>query len=307
MQKGARFSNLSACEIYFMKTRAIVALGFASLLTSQLAFADDPTKQQCVDADTQAQSLRSDGKLSATREQLLICANAACPQVVRDDCAQRIDEINRVQPTIVFSAKNGAGQDLVNVKVTVDGKPLADKLDGHPLTVDPGDHTFVFETPGEAPITQHFVLAESEKNRREAITIGKPPAVPLTDHPGGNEANLGSGDPNAGKTQRILGLGAAGVGVVGAAVGAVFGLLASSNWSSAQSDCPSAVSCKQPQAGNERSSALTDSTVSTIAFMGGGVLIAGGAVLFFTAPKPNNAVTVGVAPTLGGAVLSGTF
>jgi hypothetical protein len=290
-----------------MKAHAIFALGFASLLTSHLAFADDPTKQQCVDADTEAQSLRTDGKLSATRAQLLICASAACPAVVRDDCAQRIDEINRVQPTVVFSAKNGAGRDLVNVHVTVDGKPLTDKLDGHPLTIDPGDHAFVFQIPGEAPITQHFVLAESEKNRRESITIGKPPPVPTTDHAAGNEANPDD-DPSRGKTQRILGLGAAGVGVAGVAVGAVFGLLASGSWSNAQSECKTTDSCaNRAGATSDRSSALTQSTVSTIGFIGGGVLIAGGLVLFVTAPKAHKEITVGLAPTLGGAVVQGTF
>ena len=291
-----------------MRSHAVLAVGFISLLTSGLAFADDPTKQQCVDADTQAQSLRTEGKLSATREQLQICANAVCPSVVRDDCAQRIDEINRVQPTVVFSAKSGAGRDLVDVKVTMDGQPLTNKLDGRPLAVDPGDHAFVFEVPGETPVTQHFVLAESEKNRREAITIGKAPAVPLTDRPGANEANPDSGDPNAGKTQRILGLGVAGVGVAGVAVGAVFGLLASSSWSNAQSECQSTASCtNRSGAESDRSSALTKSTVSTIGFIAGGALVAGGAVLFFTAPKAHQDITVGIAPAPGGAFLRGTF
>lgn len=291
-----------------MKTSTMLVTGCLLLLSARAARADDPTKQQCVDADTQAQSLRSEGKLSQTREQLQVCANAACPAVVRDDCAQRIDEINRVQPTVVFTAKNGAGQDLVNVKVTVDGQPLTDKLDGHPLTVDPGDHTFVFQTAGEAPVTQHFVLAESEKNRREAITIGKPPAVPSTDHPGGNEANPDNADPNAGKTQRLLGLGLAGVGVAGIGVGTVFGLLASSSWSNAQNECQSTANCtNRSGAESDRSSALTKSTVSTIGFVAGGVLVAGGAVLFFTAPKAHKDISVGLAPALGGAYLSGTF
>src|SRR5207237_2673547 len=45
----------------------------------------DPTKDQCVDADTKAQSLRRDGKLSAARDQLKMCAAQACPELVRDD------------------------------------------------------------------------------------------------------------------------------------------------------------------------------------------------------------------------------
>jgi hypothetical protein len=283
-----------------MKTRMILVVGLASLLTSQFAFADDPTKQQCAEADSKAQTLRTDGKLSATREQLQICSNAACPALIRDDCAQRIDEVNRVQPTIVLSAKSGAGQDLVDVKVTIDGQPFTDKLDGRQLAIDPGDHEFVFTSPGEDPITRHIVIRESEKARAETVTIGKPPVIPTRDQ-------NGPVDPNAGRTQRYLGLGAAGVGVVGVVVGAVFGLSASSSWSNAQKECPSANNCSQPQAGDDRSNALSKSTVSTIGFIAGGVLIAGGAVLFFTAPKPRKDVSVGIAPGPGGGYLTGTF
>ncbi len=49
---------------------------------------------------------------------------------------------------IVFEAKDGAGNDLVAVTVTMDGQRVTDKLDGLPLQLDPGEHRFTFESEG---------------------------------------------------------------------------------------------------------------------------------------------------------------
>ena len=47
-----------------------------------------------MDADDAAQDLRLEGKLQAAREQLLICTSPSCPRAVREDCAQRLEELN---------------------------------------------------------------------------------------------------------------------------------------------------------------------------------------------------------------------
>jgi hypothetical protein len=132
----------------------------------------DVTKDQCVDANTKAQSLRRSSKLVATRAQLAICADPHCPAVVRDDCTQRLDDLERVQPTIVFDAKDGAGNDLSEVRVSMDGKPLVGRLDGTAVAVDPGPHAFTFEVSGQPSVTKGFVLKEGEKLRRERVVIG---------------------------------------------------------------------------------------------------------------------------------------
>ena len=94
--------------------------------------------------------------------------------MVRDDCARRLDELGQVQPTIVFDAKDASGRDVAAVKVTVDGRPLAEKLDGAALAVDPGEHTFVFTVAGGALVTQTFVIREGQKARYERIVLGGP-------------------------------------------------------------------------------------------------------------------------------------
>jgi hypothetical protein len=53
-----------------------------------------------------------------------------------------------------------------------------------------------------------------------------------------------------------------------------------------------------------RSDAKSAATISTVGFVAGGVLLAGGAVLFFTAPQSKRPVSVGASfvPGAGGAV-----
>ncbi len=105
-----------------------------------------PTKDQCVDAYTRAQDQRRDSKLLDARRSFLLCASESCPRLVRSDCVKSLDELASALPGIVFEAKDGAGQDLSAVTVTMDGALLVDHLDGSAIAVDPGEHTFVFQT-----------------------------------------------------------------------------------------------------------------------------------------------------------------
>ncbi len=269
----------------------------AALLCTPAVAAADVTKAECVDANTTGQRLRHDGKLSAAREQLRKCADPSCPEMVRDDCTQRLDEVEHMQPTIVFVAKDAAGNDLSSVSVTVDGHPLADKLDGAELPVDPGQHVFSFAAAGCAPVTKTLVVAAGEKGRRESVAMGGgAPASPVaagtqTQGSGPNPeqpppgAATGPSSGNGMGTQRILGLTSAGLGVLGVAVGSIFGLMASSAWSAQKTDCASAADCpRHDQAVSDHSRMSTDATISTVGFVAGGVLLAAGAALFFTAP-----------------------
>jgi hypothetical protein len=300
---------------------SIVPLAVAG--APRICYAADVTKAQCVDANSSAQSLRRSGRFSAAREQLLLCGDSKCPDVVRVDCARRLDELEQTQPTIVFEVKDASGGDISAVNVTLDGHPFADKLDGTALKVDPGSHAFTFSAAGQTPVTKNLVVVEGEKGRRERIVIGSPEATP----PGGEPTKAGQQSaettaapangpqPGAlstgasssdGSTQRTLGLVAGGAGVVGIAVGSVFGLLASSSFNAQKSDCASLTQCKNyGQAVSDHDRTETDGTVSTVAFIAGGVLLAGGAVLFFTAPH------VVVSPAVGygtaGATVSGRF
>jgi hypothetical protein len=292
-------------------TRLSRSASIAAVLAIASSATADMTKDQCIDANTQGQSLRRDGKFADARAQLQRCGDPTCPAMLRDDCTRRLDELEREQPTVVFDAKDGAGHDLVAVKVTVDGHPLADTLEGKAFRVDPGAHSFTFATADQPPVTQTFVIKEGDKERRERIVIGTAPSPPPVPAPAAQPTTGGalpstppeSPSPSGLGTQRILGLGLGAAGVVGIGLGSVFGLLASSAWSNAKNACGGDTShCTNvSSADSYRSTTSTDGGLATVGFIAGGVLLAGGAVLFLTGGhhEAATAARVTVAPTFG--------
>jgi len=294
----------------------------------------DVTREQCIDGNGRAQVLRRSGKFAAAREELRRCAASLCPRMVRDDCTERLDELNRVQPTIVFDVKDAAGNDVVAAMVSFDGAPLAEKLDGSPLSVDPGPHTFEFAVAGQPRVTRTFVLKEGEKARIERIVFGPSsepgpgPAraeAPSPPPAGADAAQAASAGPRSFASEgagnglgagKVSGLVVATLGVGSAVAGAVYGLLAQSAWDRSTSEC-NAASCPgsiRPQAESDRHAAVTNGTVSTIGFVAGGALLTAGITIFLASPSsPPTAQSGGlrVMPTLGreaaGLRLQGEF
>ncbi len=269
----------------------------------------DATKEQCVDANGRAQELRRDGKLSAAREQLRTCGSPSCPAIVRDDCAKRLDELEKAQPTIIFEAKDGNGNDLGAVKVTVDGALFAERLAGTPLSVDPGEHTFAFETAGQPTVQKKLVVRESEKDRRERITLGARDTA--TQHAAAQFGAEGPGSqPSAVTssgigTQKIFAIVAGGVGVVGLGIGSAFGLIAMSKKIDAESACPDSL-CTNQDGSNRWRDAASAGNLATVGFIVGSVGIAAAAVLWITVPSSSGSRTqVGCGP--GALQMKGTW
>lgn len=265
-----------------------------------------PTKSQCVDANTAGQAARLSGKLKEAREQLTLCGEAACPAIVRTDCIQRLDEIAKIQPTIVLGVKGTSGVDLTQVTVTVDGQLFTDKLDGTALPVDPGSHAFVFTIPGEPPVTRNLVIQEGEKGRIERVSLAPPLGPPSATSPGA-DAPSGLG------TQRTLGVSAGAAGLAGVAVGAIFGALAISAADAQKQHCSSPTDCPDhDQALKDHADAETFGLASTISFIAGGTLLLTGPILFLTAPSPRPKAAKWIfvpvlSPSSGGVSVVGRF
>jgi hypothetical protein len=210
-------------------------LGASAAVTT--AAADE--KKACTEAYVAAQTLRDQHRLLAARDQLRICARKECSANMQGlmikDCTDWLAQVEATIPSIVFEATDGHGNDLSAVKVTIDGHPLADKLDGSALQVDPGKHRFAFDdADGLAQVESTIVVREGDKDRRVRVTFGTSrsgvvtPAQPKT--PDG-----ASGTPTAAWV--ILGVGAAGV-----IAGSVFGVMALNDGShlNTQTGCPKA-------------------------------------------------------------------
>jgi hypothetical protein len=294
----------------FLRFVAPALLLAAATSTARPARAADPTIADCLAAAESSLKLRAEHKIRLTRTQLLVCASATCPAEIRQECSKRIDEVNAAAPTIVLTVKDKGGRELGSVKVSVDGQTVADHLDGSALAIDPGAHEFTFEASGQAPYTQTIILHEGEKDRREVVVLGGGP-IPqsTTEAPASGAAGVttvsDASPPGTGNGMRVAGLVIGGVGLAGVAVGAVFGIVASSSWSKADKACPSHAGCSA-SATSDRSSAVTDATVSTVGFIAGGVLAAAGVTLFLVAPR-STAPAVGLQVRPGGLAINGTF
>ena len=164
-----------------------------------------------------------------------MCAAAQCPGVVQTDCANWLAEVEKALPSVVLAAKNGAGGDLVDVRVSVDGQPLVAKLDGQAVSMNAGLHTFHFE--GAAGVVdQQVVVREGEKNQTVAVVLAAPavaptpPTPPLPPPPPATPSDAHASGAGPWKT---VGWVVGGVGVVGLGVATVFGILAEGDKSSA--------------------------------------------------------------------------
>lgn len=131
-------------------------------------------KEECIGAFDKGQRARREGHFKEAKESLLICSAQECPAVVRADCADVLRQVDAAQPSIVLKAADAKGADLTDVTVELNGASFATSLDGRALPVDPGKLSLVFKRPPWEPVTVNVVVAETEKNRIVAATLGPP-------------------------------------------------------------------------------------------------------------------------------------
>jgi hypothetical protein len=152
---------------------ACAASSFAVATLAPAARADE--KSDCVTSFEAAQTLRKESKLIASREQLLRCVQQTCPSVVRDYCRSWLEEVDRALPTIVIVARDGEGRDVSHVRMTLDGRPLAQTAMGAAVPIDPGEHALRFEHDASPPVEQKLVAREGEKRREVTVTFQTTP------------------------------------------------------------------------------------------------------------------------------------
>jgi hypothetical protein len=194
------------------------------------------------------------------------------------------------------------GGQVDGLKVTRDGDSIDPAEFGVPIPVDPGPHVIQASAPGKQTWSKRIEVGaaastlsvEVPKLVDGAGAVSEPAPVPAAE------------PKKSGSGQRTLALVVGGVGVVGVALGAVFGLQASSSWDDAKSSCE-AFPYECGEAGVEKKEdASSQATISTIGFVAGGVCLAGAAVLWFTAGSgEEKQVSLGVGP--GSLRLKGSF
>ena len=290
-----------------LRAPAGVAAACVSLLLAT-AFASSAHAQgaeECNPAYEAADALTRAGgdKLLDARDKLLVCARPVCKPWMVKECTKSLSDLDARIPSVVLSAKDASGADLVDVRVELAEKTLTPRLDGKAIELGPGEHAFVFvAADGRRAIVQ-AIIREGEKAQRVAAVfeplasdVAVPPA-PLAPSPGASAPP--PPEPPAAQDERpasarqvergapILGFTALGIGVVGIGVGAVFGALALGKTGTVDDHCR-AERC-DPTGLDAAGDARSFATVSTIGFAVGLVAAAGGAYLVLSAPKRTKA------------------
>lgn len=304
---------------------AVAGVSLASIAFAGSAFADEPTDSDIAQArqlGTQGQEQMDKGNF-AESEKLwsaaatlyakaptlaLGLARAAAknghPLLAQENYNRIIREWGNVAaPPPAFKdaldaarAEIGAVSSRVaSVVVTVEGAPTPSvTLDGIAIPpvalglkrpVEPGKHVVHAEAPGYKPADAEFTVAEGgsanapvrlEKASATAVA-GAGPAG------GGSGAAVDAGSGKGGSANKTYAIIAFGVGGAGLVAGAITGVIAAGKHGDLKDKCPTGT-C-DPQYQRNVDSYKTMGTLSTVGFIVAGVGVAGGAVLWFTAPK----------------------
>ena len=178
-----------------------------------------------------------------------------------------------------------AGKTETDERISRDGAVVDRGVLGAAIPVDPGSHVLEAVAPGKK---KWSVIIDVRPGSQVTVAI---PALEAdsagptarSDLPAERDDTASASE--RGSTQRIVALGAGGLGMAGLVVGSIFGLQAKSNWADAKPLCTN-----YPRGCGEEGVGLGEDAeraalLSNISFAVGVVGLAGGAVLWLSAPS----------------------
>jgi serine/threonine-protein kinase len=190
-------------------------------------------------------------------------------------------------PMVVFVVD----QPVPGLEVRRDGALIPQASWGSPLPVDAGESVVVVSAPGyrrwEYRLSVPAVLKEPwplmipalAKEGAEAPLASDQAAQPAP-------ATSPAAPVDDGSSQRTVGLLVGGVGAVALIASGILTVVAANKNASSEDNClPAAPNQCNPAGVADRDDALNLANVATVAGIAGGVVLAGGAVLYFTAPR----------------------
>jgi hypothetical protein len=293
------------------KALLAIVLSATPFATSQ-AEADD--KAACFDAAENGQTLRAAHKLIEARDQFRLCAAATCPAATQTDCGAWVTEVDKSIPTVVLSAKDATGNDVLEVNVSVDDAALTTKLDGTSIPVNPGAHDFRFQWADGTTRDRQVLVAEGEKDKLVLVSLVPQGGVPAASPPAPTStapvAPVAAPAPKpVASPWRGIGWVAGGVGVGGLALGAVFtGITIADKGAAGCSDTTK--TCTNYGA---LTSAQSVAPVAGAGLIVGGALVVAGAALVLFTPRPKEggatlpAASIRLAPLVGAHVDGALF
>ncbi len=174
--------------------------------------------------------------------------------------------------------QRGPAPQAIDLQITVGGVPLPSADLGKPLPRDAGRYEIRFSAPGYEPFVSHIDLKNAD-----TVMMTVPRLIPV--------ATRGRGDVPVedevpgGSSQKTLAWVIGGTGAALLATAGVFAGLAASKNRDSKADCnPDSPNRCGPAGVGLRNDARSLANVATVATILGGVGLAGGAVLYFSAP-----------------------
>lgn len=178
----------------------------------------------------------------------------------------------------------------VDEEILLDDVPVARAAYGQSLPADPGAHRISARAPGRKPWESTSTIAEKKDAKPVLVTVRVPALevlpveAPVIAQPLPPPTQDVSGPlRERGNTQRIVSYAVGGAGIVALGIGTFFGIRALSKNSDSDQLCGDPCASQAGLDANE--SARSSATVANIAIGLGLAAVAGGVVLWLTAPK----------------------
>ncbi|MEJ7596485.1 MAG: hypothetical protein WKG01_01140 [Kofleriaceae bacterium] len=212
---------------------------------------------------------------------------------------QLIDVLDPEVPRLTITLPEGA--DVGKVRVKLDGKALKGSDLGTELRVDPGPHEIEYRVKG-AP-RKRTVPLERGGSSEIALELEAPTPAELEPEP----IAAPVADAHPGRGRRIAGVVIASAGVIGVGVAGYVTLDARSSYHDAlETHCMGVTNMCNATGLELTQAARSRANTATVIAILGGVAIAGGVVLYVTAPKRTYIAPV-PERSGGGVVFGGNF
>ena len=230
------------------------------------------------------------------------------------------DQMSSLKPSLSYLTIDVSKESAPRgMEVTLDGEKLPNAVWGTPFPVDPGVYQIAVRAPGRKPWSTKTTVMDARAHASVSVpalasadTAGVP--APVASQPSGSQVGADvatSGGVWSRSTAHTLAFVSGGAAIVALGIGTGFGVDAISKKSQYQQHQVNG-QCIDEQCVTLSTQAVSAAAGSTVGFVLGGVFVAAGAVLWFTAPGadadgPKVAIMPVAGPEGAGAVLSGSW
>lgn len=197
-------------------------------------------------------------------------------QVAQENIAEIEPKLSKLRVSLAPDA------DIRDLEVRLDDVVLSRAAFGQLLPIDAGPHKVTARAPSRTAF-ETSVVVEAERDEK-TITVPLLHEAPVIASPQPAPSQPPERPVSTSSTQKLVGYGLGGVGLIAAGIGGVFGVRALSLSSDANDVCPQ-TSCADASAREKSSDAVTAANLSNVLIGAGVVLVVAGVVLILTSPS----------------------